>query len=413
MSLRSPSESLVSDSPPDEVEVVEDTVSDGPSLGPVLYLGYRDGVQATLVPVAEIRPEGLFPIESIGSVEASRSFVAEHLTPGLEFTLFSDGAQVGSLSAEVFSVDERYCRVRPQIRGHIELTPAAADGPEISRRSGARGARARIRPLLSCRPDHRPSEHLTQDGAAGHSRRRCAFARRCDRHPTGHPDVSGPARCYADRGRYVRIRRRSRGRPPRPVGHTRSSSPPTMTTEPVTGVLMWTTECTSRDGKGAARYFDHLDIDGDGSDEVVLEVMGEGSMWLSTLTRQGRSLGGTVPGPMWACFYVFRAVNSLSRRARHALFSNMVPRGDSGSAATHSLANRRPEELTSPRPRRRATPSNWSTPPVRDTLSRQRPGGSFLWSRRPRRHSWRWPWPTNWSAERTTTGCRSSPGCLP
>ena len=43
----------------------------------------------------------------------------------------------------------------------------------------------------------------------------------------------------------------------------------------------------SRDGKGAARYFDHLDIDGDGSDEVVLEVMGERSMWLSTLTRRG------------------------------------------------------------------------------------------------------------------------------
>ena len=67
----------------------------------------------------------------------------------------------------------------------------------------------------------------------------------------------------------------------------------------------------SRDGKGAARYFDHLDIDGDGSDEVVLEVMGERSMWLSTLTPAGRNLGGTVPGPMWACFYVFRAVNSL------------------------------------------------------------------------------------------------------
>ena len=43
----------------------------------------------------------------------------------------------------------------------------------------------------------------------------------------------------------------------------------------------------SRDGKGAARYFDHLDIDGDGTDEIVLEVMGERSMWLSTLSRQG------------------------------------------------------------------------------------------------------------------------------
>ena len=45
----------------------------------------------------------------------------------------------------------------------------------------------------------------------------------------------------------------------------------------------------SRDGKGSARYFDHLDVDGDGTDEIVLEVMGEDSMWLSTLGRQGAS----------------------------------------------------------------------------------------------------------------------------
>ena len=43
----------------------------------------------------------------------------------------------------------------------------------------------------------------------------------------------------------------------------------------------------SRDGKGAPRYFDHLDVDGDGSDEIVLEVMGENTMWLSALGRQG------------------------------------------------------------------------------------------------------------------------------
>ena len=60
-----------------------------------------------------------------------------------------------------------------------------------------------------------------------------------------------------------------------------------MTTERGTGALMWTTDWAPVTGKGAARYFDHLDIDGDGSDEVVLEVMGERSMWLSTLSRRG------------------------------------------------------------------------------------------------------------------------------
>ncbi len=125
--LRPPSESLVADPPPEVVEIVEDTVPDTPSLGPVLYLGRRAGGEATLVPVAEIGPNGLIPLESTGSVEASRSFVAEHLAPGQEFTLFSDGVRVGSLSAAEFSVDERYCRVRPQIRGPIELTPSGAE----------------------------------------------------------------------------------------------------------------------------------------------------------------------------------------------------------------------------------------------------------------------------------------------
>ena len=286
VSLRSPSESLVSDPPPDEVEVVEDTVSGGPSLGPVLYLGYRDGDQATLVPVAEIRPEGLFQIEGIGSVEESRSFAAEHLTPGLEFTLFSDGAQVGSFSAQVFSVDERYCRVRPQIRGHIELTSAAAtvrkflavpvrEGSELGygtyspvaqttdlRNTSLRMALRVLRDvgvflpgdvidirrdiqMFRTRPGATPTVVATftyaDDLAVGPAPREAysIFLAADD------DDGAGYRRTYVD----YRL--------------------------------------GSRDGKGAARYFDHLDIDGDGSDEVVLEVMGEGSMWLSTLTRQG------------------------------------------------------------------------------------------------------------------------------
>ena len=122
--LISPSDSLVSESSPEVTEVVESI--DTPTIGPILYLGHRDGVEATLVPVAEIRPNGLFPLEASGSAEASRAFAAEHLSPGLEFTLFSDGARVGRLTAERFSVDQQYCGVRPQIRGPIELTPSAA-----------------------------------------------------------------------------------------------------------------------------------------------------------------------------------------------------------------------------------------------------------------------------------------------
>jgi len=286
VSLRRPSEDLVSDSASDEAEVVEDTVSVGPSLGPVLYMGYRDGDQATLVPVAEIVPDGLVPVEGIGSVEASRSFAAAHLTPGSEFTLFSEGARIGSFTAESFSVDERFCRVRPQVQGRIELRLGAAtvqkflavptrDGSELGygtyspvvqttvlRNTSLRMARG-VMPAVSAlgpedllnirrdvqmfraRPGATPSVVATfvyaDDLAVGPAAREAysIFLAADD------DDGAGYRRTYVD----YRL--------------------------------------GSRDGKGAARYFDHLDIDGDGSDEVVLEVMGERSMWLSTLTRQG------------------------------------------------------------------------------------------------------------------------------
>ena len=283
--LRSPSGSRVSDPPPDTVEVVEDTVSDGRSLGPVLYLGYRDGDQATLVPVAEIRPEGLFPIEGIGSVEASRSFTAEHLTPGLEFTLFSDGARVGSFSAEVFSVDERYCRVRPQIRGHIELTSAAAGVRKflaVPVREGSELGYGTYSPVVQTTDLRNTSLRMALrviravgallPGDVIDIRRDIQMFRA---QPGATPTVVATF-VYAD---------------DLVVGPTPRGAYSIFLTADDDGAGYRRTyvdyRVHSRDRKGAARYFDHLDIDGDGSEEVVLEVMGEGSMWLSTLTRQG------------------------------------------------------------------------------------------------------------------------------
>jgi hypothetical protein len=40
-------------------------------------------------------------------------------------------------------------------------------------------------------------------------------------------------------------------------------------------------------GKGIPRYFDHLDLDGDGEDEIVLDVLGEERRWFAVLDRSG------------------------------------------------------------------------------------------------------------------------------
>ena len=38
------------------------------------------------------------------------------------------------------------------------------------------------------------------------------------------------------------------------------------------------------EGKGAPRYFDHLDWDGDGTDEILLDVLGSNRRWFAALS---------------------------------------------------------------------------------------------------------------------------------
>ncbi len=44
---------------------------------------------------------------------------------------------------------------------------------------------------------------------------------------------------------------------------------------------------TAEDGKAAPRYFDHLDWDGDGLDEILLDVFGDQKRSFAALSRQG------------------------------------------------------------------------------------------------------------------------------
>lgn len=283
--LRLPSESLVSEPPPEVVEVAEDTVPDRPPLGTVLYLGHRAGGEATLVPVAEMRPGGLFPIGGAGSAEASR-FVENYLAPGQEFTLFSDGTRVGSLSAETFSVDERYCGVRPQIRGPIELTPAGATIESFLALPAAEGSAF---PYNAYSPVAQTGNLLVASTTAM-------------RQVVDAVGALSPGNVLSIRRDVQMFRARPGGAPTvvatfvyrddLAVGPAAAGAYSVfLAADDDEGTGYESTyvdyRLVSRDGKGAARYFDHLDIDGDGSEEVVLEVLGEDSMWLSTLTRRG------------------------------------------------------------------------------------------------------------------------------
>ncbi len=286
--LSSLSDILVSDSTSEAAEAVESIVGDSRPIVPVLYLGHRAGGEATLVAVAEIRPDGLYPLAGPGSAEASRLFAVEELSPGLEFTLFSDGARVGRLTAERFSVDQRYCRLRPQVRGPIELTPSGAAVQTflaLPTGEGSRfayGAYDPVVPTMDLRVTSLNTmyEVIPSVGALWPV---SVLAIRQDvqmfrARPGGEPTVVATF-VYADE---LGVGPAARGA----YSVFLASDDDDGTGYRGTYVDY---RLFSRDGKGSARYFDHLDVDGDGSDEIVLEVMGEDSMWLSTLGRQGES----------------------------------------------------------------------------------------------------------------------------
>jgi hypothetical protein len=291
--LSSPSDRLVSESSPEVTEVVESI--DTPTIGPILYLGHRAGIEATLVPVAEIRPNGLFPLEASGSAEASRAFAAEHLSPGLEFTLFSDGARVGRLTAERFSVDQQYCGVRPQIRGPIELTPSAATVQTflaLPRQEGNAFAYGAYSPVVPTRDLRITSLNTMQEVI---------------------PTVGAlwPVSVLGIRQDVQMFRARSGGAPTvvatfiyadeLSVGPAARGAYSVFLASDDDGTGYRGSyvdyRLFSRDGKGSARYFDHLDVDGDGIDEMVLEFMGENSVWLSALGRRGESWVETYRDP--------------------------------------------------------------------------------------------------------------------
>lgn len=54
------------------------------------------------------------------------------------------------------------------------------------------------------------------------------------------------------------------------------------------------------DGKGAPRYFQHLDWDADGETEVLLEVLGERSRWSAVVEPRGGEWARTFEDPCGA-----------------------------------------------------------------------------------------------------------------
>lgn len=283
MGLRSPDADTVTQ-PPDSVPATEEeaTVLE---LGPLLYAGVREGSQGRIFPVAEITEGGLraLPTGPEGE-ETHRSIMATRFRPGSSLALFHQGVRVGSLEVEEGDLTgEPFCGPRAQARGHLQLTPEAVQIQRFLAMDASRAGGFPFQPFqtLSSVYDQRVaslnlgSEAIPLVGAAWPP---SLLDIRQDLRVLSLPGGEAPAVLatfvYQDQLRV--------GPAPDNAYALMVMGEPRGSTFDL--AFTWYRNVGAQ-GKGAPRYFSRLDWDGDGDQEILLEVMGEESRWFAAINR--------------------------------------------------------------------------------------------------------------------------------
>ncbi|HEX9107404.1 MAG TPA: hypothetical protein VF832_09250, partial [Longimicrobiales bacterium] len=103
--------------------------------GPLLFYVTPSGTGATIVPVAEVGGDTLIPLRPTKGWETYGSrFIADFMRRGSEFSVFHNGARVGSLVLQSASLPQTYdCSPLPVGVGTLELPQGTmAPGPMLA-----------------------------------------------------------------------------------------------------------------------------------------------------------------------------------------------------------------------------------------------------------------------------------------
>jgi len=252
------------------------------SYGPLLLAGTREGGRATLAVVGEIQGDEVLPVASAAE-EVER---VERLTgPASEWVLFADGVRVGTLTVDTASVSPSYCPARRTVSGVIELVPQASAAERLLALPSSVG---RVRgydafgPLadvyaqraatIAWAGEAIPRNQATWPGDG-------LVAARQDIQvfqPVGAP---GPAVAatfmYRDQLQVS----------PSPQGGYALFLMGSLRGGQYLEDYAWYSP-SANGGKRAPRFFDHLDWDGDGDTEVLVEVLGAERRWFASLARR-------------------------------------------------------------------------------------------------------------------------------
>lgn len=253
--------------------------------GPLLLAGTREGDSVRLVVVGTVHGGGIDALPADRGPDFMDAVIRQRLAPGTSVVLFSDGSRVGHTTVAAARIDDRFCQPRPSVSGVIELVPGAAS---------ARRFLALVDPGAANRPytryrsqDHDYDQRVASLALAQETIRQTGAAwptsvleSRADIQAFSLPE--GPTPAFA--ATFL-------------IGDRLAVAPPTSenaysifvmgvrNSDGYTSAFSWY-RLYRDDGKGAPRYFDHLDWDGDGTSEVLLDVFGADHRWFAALTQR-------------------------------------------------------------------------------------------------------------------------------
>jgi hypothetical protein len=239
-----------------------------------------------LAVVGEIHGDSLSPFPNPVYPEDGER-LAELVAVGSEWILFAEGVRVGRLTADETATSDRFCTPRASVSGVVELVPEASAAERLLALPAGRAAQRGYDEYRALARDY-------DQGVATLTIAQDVMARVGAPLPVGgvlaaRQDIRA-AQLTGVAGQVVVATFMSRDQLavaapgagayavfvlgiPGPAGYREGYS--------------WY-RAVDTEGKGAPRYFSHLDWDGDGDSEILLDVFGSNRRWYAGLSlRQG------------------------------------------------------------------------------------------------------------------------------
>lgn len=257
--------------------------------GPLLYAGIRQGDSALVVPVAELVDGRLQPLpQGDSATQLAGQVLEERLFPGPELTLFHQGTRIGTLTvSSPLGTTTDYCPPRAQALGHLELIPSAFGAQRFLAFEKSPG-RQRPYGLFQTMAVERTQQNAAQNLAGE------ALNQLGAQWPPALQNIRQDLQVFQlSTGEAPSVVASFLFQDQMGVGPAPGESYSLLILGEPRGTgfdraFTWYRR-VGDEGKGAPRFFSRMDWDGDGEEELLLEVFGAETQWWAALDREDGS----------------------------------------------------------------------------------------------------------------------------